>query len=92
MDWKSLHFGKISPSEVAQYVADDEWQALRLYLKGKSLEEKYRRLSNWLHQHNRSKASQVQVTNYVTALSRGGLIKPSDYTGAYDKPKNKEDK
>lgn len=85
MDWRKLHFGRISPSEVAEAVADDEWQELRVYLKGKSLEEKYRRLDNWLTQQNNSRKAQIQVTNYVTALSRGGLIKPSDYAGAYDK-------
>lgn len=28
MDWRKLHFGRISPSEVAEAVADDEWQEL----------------------------------------------------------------
>lgn len=85
MDWKRLHFGRVSPEEVARHVDNAEWQELRRYLKGKSLEEKHRRLSSWLRQHNNSRASQVQVTNYVTALSRGGLISPSAYAGAYDK-------
>lgn len=85
MNWKRLHSGHVSPEEVARHVKSEAWQEVRRYLKGKSLEEKYRRLSSWLSQHNNSRAAQVQVTNYVTALSRGGLISPSSYAGAYDK-------
>lgn len=86
LDWRKLYFGKVSPQEVQEAVHDECWQSLRKAMKGKSLEEKYRALDNYLYfasiaaegAHERRMA-QVRVTNYVTALSRGGLIKPSDY-------------
>jgi hypothetical protein len=81
MNWKSLYFGHVARQEIQNYVKDPEWQALRIALKGSTLKHKYTSLSAWLKVNNNSRAAQVQVTNYVTALSRGGLIKPIDYLG-----------
>jgi hypothetical protein len=75
VDWDKIHFGKISKKEIAEYVKENGWQILREYLKGKSLEDKYLRLFAWVYINKCSRASQVQVTNYVNALKRGGLIK-----------------
>lgn len=79
MNWKSLYFGQISREDIQRYIDDPDWQELRLMMKGMSLEDKYSNLKAWLRNNHNSHASKVQVTNYVTALSRGGLIKPSDY-------------
>lgn len=82
LNWRLLYFGHMPIKEVLEAVQDKEWQIIRLSMKGKSLESKYNTLHRWLNTCQRSRASQVQVTNYVTALSRGGLIKPSDYREA----------
>lgn len=80
LDWSKLYFGKVHPDEVAMYTNDPRWQAVRMSMKGKSLEEKYQTLLNYYNAHKiKSRALEVRITNYVTALSRGGLIKPEDY-------------
>ena len=79
MDWSKVYFGHMPKQEVLQAVKDPEWQAIRIAMKGTSLEHKYRCLTAWLKVKEYSREAQVQVTNYVTALSRGGLIKPIDY-------------
>lgn len=86
LNWKKLYFGKVSPQEVQEAVRDAYWQKLRRAMKGMSLSWKYTLLEDYLDtiewqkptEHERRMA-QVRVTNYVTALSREGLIKPSDY-------------
>ena len=98
MDWHKLYFGKITAEEVRESVCDDLWQLLRKSMKGKTLEQKYEALTNYVEsylvdesvfnkfpkgdqlrliEHNRK--VKVRVTNYVTALSRAGLIRPEDY-------------
>lgn len=81
MDWKTLYFGHMHKDEVLRCVKDPEWQTLRIAMKGTTTEHKFHSLSAWLTVKNYSREAQVQVTNYVTALSRGGLIKPADYLG-----------
>lgn len=96
MNWKNLYYGHVSPSEVQEAIKDAEWQELRQSIKGKSLEEKYEALNAYrirkaweipLDENADGPADpewrmvEVRLTNYVTALSRGGLIKPSDYRG-----------
>ena len=86
LDWSKLYFGKISPSEVAQAVKNNEWQKVRQEMKGMSLSDKYKTLNSYYNKAIKEASSEhskrmvkVRVTNYITALSRGGLIKPSDY-------------
>lgn len=90
LDWRSLYYGHVSPQEVAQAVKDPEWQTLRLAMKGMSLETKNAMLKGYrasmLYKAERHvitpeewRMVEVRITNYVTALSRGGLIKPEDY-------------
>lgn len=94
MNWKNLYYGHVSPEEVKVAVDDKEWQELRVSLKGLSTPEKYHKLLEYRNRKldelqeierrginaDRSRRMlQVQLTNYTTALSRGGLIKPSDY-------------
>lgn len=90
MDWHNLYFGHVSPQVVQEAVKDEEWQALRRSLKGLPLQIKYDKLYEYFENktcawHRREidvreiLLVKVRITNYVTALSRGGLIKPSDY-------------
>lgn len=98
MNWSKLYFGKVTAKEVQESIHDELWQLLRRSMKGKTLEQKYEALTNYVEsylvdesiiskfpkgeqlkliEHNRK--IKVRVTNYITALSRGGLIKPEDY-------------
>ena len=87
LNWRALYFGKVSPQEVQEAVSDSEWQKTRISMKGKSLEAKYDILQTYylttfwkiVGDDHAGRMLNVRVTNYVTALSRGGLIKPSDY-------------
>lgn len=80
LDWHKLYFGKVHPEEVKEAIKDNEWQKTRISMKGVSLAEKYYILSNYYNLHkDEGRLVEVRVTNYVTALSRGGLIKPKDY-------------
>lgn len=86
LDWSKLYFGKVSPSEVQQAIKNSEWQDTRAKMKGMSLADKYNTLNSYYNKAIREANSEhakrmvkVRVTNYITALSRGGLIKPSDY-------------
>ena len=91
LDWESLYYGKVTKKEVAEAVQDTEWQALREMIKGQPLETKYDYLTAYQRKQFKNLDSmtnhelrmvEVRLTNYVTALSRGGLIKPMDYRGA----------
>lgn len=86
MDWSKLYFGKVTKEEVERAIDDAEWQELRNEMKGKSLERKYKMLTDYYELESLTardakelRMSQVRITNYVTALSRGGLIKVEDY-------------
>lgn len=90
MDWKKLYFGKVTRSEVFRAVDNEEWQKVRLSMKGVSLTKKYEILSLYLKKSveafesgdistNEMRRAKIRITNYVTALSRGGLIEPEDY-------------
>lgn len=90
LDWRSLYYGHVSPQEVARAVKDPEWQTLHLAMKGRSLETKNAMLKYYraakvaqrgvgIIDEDEWRMVEVRITNYVTALSRGGLIKPEDY-------------
>lgn len=79
MDWSKVYFGTVPVADMRKYTPEEEWQKVRLSMKGESLEFKHKALTDWLDKNDHSYASRIQSTNYVTALSRGGLIKPSDY-------------
>lgn len=79
MDWSTLYFGRVPVEDMRLYTPEEEWQKVRRSMKGESPEFKYIALRAWLIVNEYSYASKIQVTNYVTALSRGGLIKPEDY-------------
>lgn len=86
MDWHKLYFGHVSMQEVQEAVKDPEWQECRKAMKGQRLLMKYCILVDYLvgatedaQDDHEKRMIQVRVTNYVTALSRGGLIKREDY-------------
>jgi hypothetical protein len=78
--WRHLIFGCYNVHEIIQAVDDNRWQKIRCGLKGTTLEFKRQRLEQYV---TNSKtwtgvvpwAVKVQVTNYVNALKRGGLIR-----------------
>ena len=71
--WQQLHLGKLTRVEIATAVDDDEWQRFRVSLKGKTTSEKYLCLIWWLSTH-KTRRAEIQVTNYVNALKRGGQL------------------
>ena len=86
MDWSKLYFGKVAKGEVERAIDNAEWQKLRNEMKGKTLERKYKMLTDYYERESlvardakELRMLQVRVTNYVTVLSRGGLIKVEDY-------------
>ena len=81
MNWSKLYFGKLKRIDILKAVADPIWQETRLCMKGTTLHMKYEILEQWLKKNNYSRSAQIQVTNYITALSKNGLIKVSDYRG-----------
>lgn len=80
LDWQSLVL-LVHPShqEIANCVyfhgMQDGWQDLRVHLKGKSMEYRFKALVNRLENFKHTRVVQVQVSNYVLALKRGGMWK-----------------
>jgi len=85
-DWQKLIFGSFSREEIRDAVQNGDWQMLRMSLMGTSMLTKYKALLEYLAiddwtdvpdavREYRAKVRRVQVTNYVNALKRGGLIK-----------------
>lgn len=79
MDWSDVYFGRVPVKDMRKYTPEEAWQVVRLDMKGKSLEYRHEALTKWLEKNDYSYASKIQSTNYVTALSRGGMIKPYQY-------------
>lgn len=86
LHWGVLYFGKIKQSEIREAIRDAQWQQIRLSMKGMSTEDKYKTLEGYLQfkrdmlvDEHEMRMVHVRITNYVTALSRGGIIKPEDY-------------
>jgi hypothetical protein len=75
MDWNKLIFDKYNIKTILQIVKNEDWQKIRKSMLKTSLEFKYKTLKHWLIYNDYSFDSKVQVTNYVNALKRGGLIK-----------------
>jgi hypothetical protein len=74
-DWDTLVLGSYNQEQIQKAVADSSWQDFRQYLWDLSLYNKYAALQTWLEDQGYSEKSKVQVTNFVNALKRGGLIK-----------------
>ena len=73
--WQSLVFGKYNIQTVLIAVKEDSWQSTRKSMLGTTVEFKYNTLTNWLDKQDWSERSKCQVTNYVYALKRGGILK-----------------
>lgn len=76
LDWNLLIFGSYSHLEVDIAVGNVTWQYFRASLLNTDHKVKFRRLFEYLRNETRVplELKQVQVTNYVNALKRGGLI------------------
>jgi hypothetical protein len=69
----------LTKAEIEVAVAKDDWQELRQSLKGTTTKQKLKALHDWLdNQYSQSsrQLKDVQVLNYLNALSRGGQIMP----------------
>lgn len=75
LNWESLIFGSYSREEIQHAVSDPLWQKMRQLLVGTTLELKYFGLCLYLQARGESRETLVQVTNYINALKRGGMIK-----------------
>ena len=75
LNWRELHSGYLSKEEILEAVNDEDWQVFRIDLKGETTREKFLRLRYYVRSHPGRKA-EVQVTNYINALARGGIIEP----------------
>lgn len=76
----------LSRAEIQRAIKDQQWQKLRVSMKGKSTEEKLKMCRDWLRVGFLAepfKASEsglgydiaiIQVTNYINALKRGGQL------------------
>jgi hypothetical protein len=74
INWKELVV-PTTREEINRYVKDPEWRSLRERLVSVVLVTKYATLQEWLREHDYNRKSQVQVSNYINALKRGGMIK-----------------
>lgn len=74
MDWNKLIFGCYNRKEVLGAIDDCVWQRVRVSMIGESLEVKHQTLIDYLGEAP-SRRQEIQVTNYVYALKRGGLWK-----------------
>jgi len=77
-EWSRLLFGSFSLDTVKRCITDPTWQRVRISLLYSSQRDKLERLESYIAQapdENTLWTRKVQVTNYVNALKRGGLIK-----------------
>ena len=78
--WSHLVFGAYSIKTVLGVCKDEDWQRVRVSMLGETLRFKMDALERWWAGRIENDAEDVerrkiQVTNYVYALKRGGLIK-----------------
>lgn len=67
-------FGKYSINVVLVAVNDVKWQYYRASMTGTPTDAKFIALKRWLILNSYSEKSKIQVTNYINAMKRGGLI------------------
>jgi hypothetical protein len=78
--WACLIFGSYNRLEIDTAVSDGDWQTLRILLLNTPLDIRFNHLSAWVKETPFRSAEtiarrRIQVTNYVNALKRGGMIK-----------------
>jgi len=74
-DVEDLIYGQYSLNHIIGAVNDDEWQELRKSLKKMSTQEKIEKLREYRDKKGETQKIKIQITNYINALKRGGLIK-----------------
>jgi hypothetical protein len=77
-EWDDLVFGSYSRDQVQKAVDWPAWQGVRLALLGQPLAFKHAHLHSFLcsaEAQNARTRARICVTNYIHALSRGGLLK-----------------
>ena len=75
LNWSTLDYSPLTRAEISEAVLEPEWQDLRRCMLLTRLVTRYAVLKRWLEKHDYNRKSQVQVTNYIAALKRGGMIK-----------------
>ena len=75
LSWSTLDYSPLTRAEISEAVLEPEWQDLRRRMLLTRLIVRYAALQRWLEKHDYTRKSQVQVTNYVNAQKRGGMIK-----------------
>jgi hypothetical protein len=75
-NWGLLVYPGVTRKEIKEYVLDSRWQEFRTSLLGLPSSVVFLRLIEYTRQFGESvpRSVQVQVTNYVNALKRGGKI------------------
>lgn len=75
-NWKGLDFGPLTKLEIREAIKSPDWQRYRLAMTGHSLAYKHRMLVWWLERPSAipRRIREIQVTNYVNALKRGGMV------------------
>ena len=67
----------LTRADITLCTQDEEWQIFRRELKGQTTRQKLQALARWYGRPwdvDRKYESWVQVTNYLNALKRGGLL------------------
>ena len=61
---------KITRIQIQEVIKNQEWQRVRVWMKGKTLKEKINDCNKWLEFNDFSKQSKIQIINYINALKR----------------------
>jgi hypothetical protein len=75
LEWDKLRFGCFSLQTVRWAVDSKDWQTFRETLRGLPLPYRYSLLEKWVIDNNNAMQARIQVTNYVNALKRAGMLK-----------------
>ena len=59
---------------IVEAVREESWYELRKTMKGTTMDERYDMLMGWLEEHRFDERSRIQVSNYVNALKRAGML------------------
>lgn len=74
-DWESLVMRPRTPRHmIMEAVREEGWYELRKTMKGTTMDERYDILMKWLEEHRFDERSRIQVSNYVNALKRAGML------------------
>lgn len=68
----------LSAQEIARVVKDEQWQDIRMSMKGETTQEKLKICLDWIRSATAASRQdrEMQVMNYLNALARGGQIAP----------------